>query len=505
MSLINQMLRDLESRRKAEGQQLPSGEGPKTIGSRNSSRRLVIIVVCGVLLIAAVWALLEFISWRINMPQASVKQVSLLETVERTAVKNRAEEPRVEKKIAEDSVATVRKSKQQLVANAAPPDKKLATETPVVEKRKQPVSAVKPPARMLPSADEAKLLKIGIVEAVASTRLMLEFAQLPEYKWQFSGQDKKQLSIHFLQSTVQKTLTVPMLKRTLVTQLRLQPEKQNVQLSLEANHGLMVDILELPADSIHGPRLMVELYPQAVIVAAKKIETKRNIVPVAAEKPVQIIAEKLVEKPVAKVASAVNRVSKKAPTLTAEQQAEQAYQKALEQLQRNEKLAAETNLANALTLQPDLLDARLQLITLLQKAKRNREVDKLLQRGLQLHPDNPELRKCYARSLLDDGHLAGAIDVLCSRPQPKVGDDLEYYALLAALQQEQGQHQFAAEGYRQLLAYRPQEALWWMGLAISLDQSGDYVGAKEAYQQAISLPGLRNDLQEYVHNRLQIL
>jgi len=77
--------------------------------------------------------------------------------------------------------------------------------------------------------------------------------------------------------------------------------------------------------------------------------------------------------------------------------------------------------------------------------------------------------------------------------------------LLAALLQEAGQFNAASSTYAQLLRVRPQEALWWMGMAISLEQSGSFDPARDAYQKAVSLPGLNPDLQNYIHGRLRAL
>ena len=133
------------------------------------------------------------------------------------------------------------------------------------------------------------------------------------------------------------------------------------------------------------------------------------------------------------------------------------------------------------------------------------KAEEFVQQGLSLAPGNPDLRKIYARLLLDDRRQNEAINLLKTKPVPSVVQDLEYHALLAALYQESGQFNVASSVYAQLLQVRPQEALWWMGMAISLEQSGNSDSARNAYQKAVSLAGLSPDLQNYIHGRLRAL
>jgi len=133
------------------------------------------------------------------------------------------------------------------------------------------------------------------------------------------------------------------------------------------------------------------------------------------------------------------------------------------------------------------------------------KAEDLLRQGLQLNPENPDLRKVYARLMLKDQRFAAAIKLLKSEPVPAVASDLEYHALLAALFQESKQFEAASQVYIHLLQVRPQAALWWMGLAISQEQLGKLEQARNAYQRAIDLPGLRPELRNYIQSRLKVL
>jgi Flp pilus assembly protein TadD len=76
---------------------------------------------------------------------------------------------------------------------------------------------------------------------------------------------------------------------------------------------------------------------------------------------------------------------------------------------------------------------------------------------------------------------------------------------MAALLQETGQFAAAAQAYAGLLKLRPETAIWWFGLGVSMDQTGDFDQARNAYRKALALPGLSADVQKYVQSRLQVL
>ncbi|MDB4470794.1 hypothetical protein N9063_00760 [Deltaproteobacteria bacterium] len=469
MSLINQMLRDLETRRKTENQQLPSTEGPAVFVADGASRRLLILVAGGLVLIGLVMGGLAIVDRMKSAPNTSTKLISVT-AAPAQPVAIAQQQPItdvVEKKVTSEPVLTV-----------------VETAVPV---------AVSDDTSQVGTVANASLLNLGVLETVASSRLLLEFEHRPDYVWWFQERDETQVILRLKQSGGVDEIEIPQLQGPLLKQVRVKEEEQGLLVLIEANQKIKVQTVELPADPFHGERLLVEFYPQQQPVGKPIVKETAAVVAVAEKGKVEVVAPK------------PNRVNKTVVKLTPAEQAEQAYQTALQKLQRKDYPAAEKGFVQALSLQPRLLDARLQLISLLQEIGRHDEAEKSLLQGLELHPSSPQLRKGYARRLMDEGFLQGAIDVLQLLPQPEFVSDLEYYALLTALQQENGQHQAASSGYRQLLKYRSKEAVWWLGLAISLEQLGDTSGAKDAYQQAIALPGLRADLQDYIQTRLQAL
>lgn len=199
------------------------------------------------------------------------------------------------------------------------------------------------------------------------------------------------------------------------------------------------------------------------------------------------------------------RLSKTKVSQSPQQQAEQLYRSAQQQLKTRALSPAVDQLVQALSLDSQLLEARLLAIDLLTQLQRPQEAAQLLEAGLQLQPDSFELRKRSARRLLTQGDGAAALVLLQAKPLPLVAEDSGYHALLAAVLRENAAYREAAGVYRQLLDFRSREPLWWLGLAISLEQAGVQAEAKSAYQQALALPGLQLNLIDYIKGRLQVL
>jgi MSHA biogenesis protein MshN len=192
-------------------------------------------------------------------------------------------------------------------------------------------------------------------------------------------------------------------------------------------------------------------------------------------------------------------------TQPAPQTDEQLYRRGLQQVRQGDLRAAQESFTGSLRINPELLAARLELIGVLQRLTHEQEAVRVIQEGLQRQPAQPELRKLLAHHLLSAQHYQDALTQLETAPVPAVAADPDYHALRAALYQELGEYPQAGLLYAQLLEQRPREPLWWMGLAIALDQQGLSGGARDAYRTALDVSGLRPDLEQFVRKRLQHL
>jgi MSHA biogenesis protein MshN len=305
-----------------------------------------------------------------------------------------------------------------------------------------------------------------------------------------NGTEMAQLVVSFSQTQIGANFAIPPLTGNLIKRLSLIPIKQTLQLLVDLDQRAQVQSFQVVDDPVQGYRLLIEIVATAEVAekAPGQMSPFRSN-PAGAEKSAEVV-----EPSAAKVSKNNNLPSRD----------REAYQAGLEQLKRGDVAAAEVNFNQALSVNPGLQEARLELINLLQQQRKLDRAEYFLQQGLSLAPENFELRKTYARLLLNDQRREEAVDLLQAEPLPGLTQDLEYHALLAALLQETGQFKAASSIYTQLVQVQP-SALWWLGLAISLDQSGHPERARNAYQQAMSLPGLRPDLQSYIQSRLQVL
>lgn len=123
---------------------------------------------------------------------------------------------------------------------------------------------------------------------------------------------------------------------------------------------------------------------------------------------------------------------------------------------------------------------------------------------LAKRPDDSELRALLARGQwqADDGR--GAIATLRERP-PVLSRDPDYFALQAAIHQQLGDWAESAALYGQLARHTPGQALWQLGLAIALEQLDRPAEAGSHYRLALRGQGLDDSTRRYAAERAAAL
>lgn len=121
---------------------------------------------------------------------------------------------------------------------------------------------------------------------------------------------------------------------------------------------------------------------------------------------------------------------------------------------------------------------------------------------LQRFPTDSELRVLLARAQLQSGDGAAAVATLAER-MPPLASDPAYHALLAASYQQTAQWRESAQLYRNLVLLRPAHAAWQLGLGIALEQLGERAAAAQHYRQALQGQGLDEDSRRYARERAQ--
>lgn len=123
---------------------------------------------------------------------------------------------------------------------------------------------------------------------------------------------------------------------------------------------------------------------------------------------------------------------------------------------------------------------------------------------LQKRPFDAELRTLLARGQLQSGDKQTALATLAQNA-PSLASDPGYHALLAALQQQVGDWTGSAAVYRQLVAFQPQQAAWQLGLAIALEQIDQPSRAARHYRLAAQGLGLDDNSRRFAAERAGVL
>jgi len=342
------------------------------------------------------------------------------------------------------------------------------------------------------------LLKLTVNVVGNKAQLSLLFSKFPEYNLLPNGTDNTQLSVIFERTHISADFKVPQLSGSVIKRIRLLPQNETLRLLVALDGRTQIQSLRLIEDSAQRYELLIALenVGPVDIVPEPKLSVPAQS-PVTVPAPIAAVPVDDDFKP-----EVVPYVSKSNNVVRLDRQ---AFKAGMKQLDNGNTVAAREYFARALELKPTLFEARLQLAKLLIWEQQNDNAQELLQQGLALQPANFKLRKALARVFLEKQQYEEGIKLLQEKPLPAVVNDLEYRALLAVLQQDAGQYNAAAVSYSYLLQVRPNAALWWFGLAVAYDQAENYDQARKAYNQAVALPSLEIKLRNYSNGRLRQL
>lgn len=248
-------------------------------------------------------------------------------------------------------------------------------------------------------------------------------------------------------------------------------------------------------------------------VAAPVASTPTTVTKVAKDKPVALTRK---QQRAVHVAPAANRKlpaastpAAAAPALAATPpaastgpNAEAVYRRALASLQEGRTVEAIALLEQSVAQDARHEAARQTLVGLLIENRRFDEAMRHMQAALALEPRQLSMAMLLARMQIERG--GNGIDTLM-RSLPFANGNGEYHAFLAGALQRQQRHREAAEQYLLALRGAPQQAVWLMGLGISLQAEKRDADALAAFQKAKAANTLPADLQAFVERKLQQL
>jgi Flp pilus assembly protein TadD len=201
-------------------------------------------------------------------------------------------------------------------------------------------------------------------------------------------------------------------------------------------------------------------------------------------------------------ASAGSDLRKRALPETAQQRSQALFRKGLGALRAGRTVEGERALRRALEEWPGHVQAREVLAARVIRAGRLHEALALLAAGDDTVRTQPGLAKLEARVLVELGRLDDALEALARASSV---DDPEYHALRAATLQRLARHAEAVAAYREALARRPDAGVWWMGMAISLEGAGALGNALDAYIRAARQGELHPEVRRFVEARIRAL
>ncbi len=183
--------------------------------------------------------------------------------------------------------------------------------------------------------------------------------------------------------------------------------------------------------------------------------------------------------------------------------AQAQHAEALRALARGQAEAAEAGLRRALAIDPTFAPALKALAALMIQHGRRAELEALLaELARRAHPD-ATAAVLLARLLAERGDNGGGLQLLEGLPPAALSG--EQLAVLASLRQRLGRHDAAAAAYRQALAAGHRSGTTWAGLAVSLEVLGDHADARDAWRAALAAGALEPALARHARTRLAAL
>lgn len=304
------------------------------------------------------------------------------------------------------------------------------------------------------------------------------------------------------QSSSVSSHSLPEVVTSIQNDTQASPPKQIQQQHHKQSHkqyGQQVETLIADTSNSHPEQNKVKKHSSRIK------ENRFSHKPVAETKaPVSSRAVKTETIDKAKLGSTGGTVEKQRRRLTEKQQASRAFQKGYAALRKGQIEKGERLFQQALAQYPQHIKSREMLAGIYIKAGRYVEASELLKQGVALNGGHSMFRKLYARVLLEQNALDSAVAIL-ERRLPQMNEDIDYYALLAALYQRQGRHENAVALYQNMLRQNPMVGIWWIGMGISREKLGDSQAARAAYEKARASGTLAAPMVQYTDNRLTAL
>jgi len=471
VSLINQMLRDLDAR-ESQRPQLSAVDSPAPVVAREtikpkSKRGLVLLIIIAFALVG--WfgfpQTHAWIDKVVNVGTGIIQ--AIMAKVPAVAEQKTVENPPVEIPVKQQELTvTVDTSETRTSKSTEPVVETSSTTTPIAEKisSRAPVitapveTAKKPVKTVLPKLEAPAVETVvalndsqgaGAALVVTPETLAKSNSQLPEA----------------VKASPVRPANVPVKKQV-----------------VEAGKPAAIAGLKEPKQTVQAP-----------VLAKVKANSKRS------DKTSVVSKQKVPNRPVKPTIKVKEPVK-----LTPSELADKYYRRANAARTAGRYEQSERHLVSALEIDSGHGSARKLLAKLLMNNGSLDEARNVISQGLQLAPADPGLIALEARIVMHQGGLEQAQELL-ENGLIRQGDNLELLALLGVLYQQDNDFQGALKVYQKLVSLQSGEGRNWAGLAISYDAINSGQKALQAYRQAVSLGGLPSEILSYTQTRITAL
>lgn len=188
--------------------------------------------------------------------------------------------------------------------------------------------------------------------------------------------------------------------------------------------------------------------------------------------------------------------------LSTEQLAEKAIQRAIKSIDANDINGALENYSDALRYDPTNEQVRQRLSALYYGKGQSRKAYELLQDGINRNLSGETLRIALSKLLIKENQQEAALTPLVHLPD---NASIDYLSLRAGLAQRNKQSDIAYQSYAMLTQQDPQNARWWLGLAIQQERKMEFSGAKQSYQYALEKIGVSGQSKAFIRDRLKVI
>lgn len=360
------------------------------------------------------------------------------------------------------------------------------------------------PSTLEPTADaKPKLELVSIQKINNETKLLLQLDRMPGYQVT-NNIDSLIVRLNNVQAHLPRqvgdllkpvsAINVRRSGNDLLVHIALtEPVQSRVSLKVQPLIQLEVFVSAISKSQASTTNLSVKA--PAKNLAKPELSVQSSSMPNPAEN-----TKRLVTKPATKKSSPLK--TRLPPTL--QQQDKRAVKEARNRLQLRQPQAAEQLLIALLSTYPDAPESNQLLLAMLLDQQRLDQAEQRLQLLANKKPLSLALVQLQARLFLLQAKPGKSVQLLRAQ-QPMMQINQEYYELLALSAQRDKQYGLSEKVYKALLNIDAGKGDWWAGLAIAEELQGQKADARQHYRQAVQANRTSDALRQYSRQRYQAL